>query len=63
MYLFKIPGVLSEVCVPIRVGDACVGILDAQAQTVGEFTDEEVMFLETVARTLASTLQTGAAAR
>lgn len=63
MYLFKIPGVQSEVCVPIRVGDACVGILDAQAQNVGEFTDEEVMFLETVARTLAPTLQTASAPR
>jgi putative methionine-R-sulfoxide reductase with GAF domain len=63
MYLFKIPGVLSEACIPIRVGDACVGILDAQAQNVGEFTDEEVMFLETVARSLAPTLQTTAPAR
>jgi putative methionine-R-sulfoxide reductase with GAF domain len=62
MYLFKIPGVLSEVCIPIRVGDACVGILDAQAQNVGEFTDEEVMFLETVARTLAPLLQSTPAA-
>lgn len=63
MYLFKIPGVLSEVCVPIRVGDACVGILDAQAQNVGEFTDDEVMFLETVARSLAPTFQTATPAR
>jgi putative methionine-R-sulfoxide reductase with GAF domain len=61
MYLFKIPGVLSEVCIPIRVGDACVGILDAQAQNVGEFTDEEVMFLETVARTLAPMFQASGA--
>jgi putative methionine-R-sulfoxide reductase with GAF domain len=57
MYLFKIPGVISEACIPIRVGDACVGILDAQAQNVGEFTDEEVMFLETVARSLAPMMQ------
>jgi putative methionine-R-sulfoxide reductase with GAF domain len=63
MYLFKIPGVLSEVCVPIRVGDACVGILDAQAQNVGEFTDDEAMFLETVARTMAPLLQTVASER
>jgi GAF domain-containing protein len=53
MYLFKIPGVLSEACVPIRVGDACVGILDAQAQNVGEFTPDEVAFLETAARMIA----------
>lgn len=57
MYLFKIPGVLSEICVPIRVGDACLGILDAQAQNVGEFTDDEAMFLETVTRALVPLLQ------
>lgn len=60
MYLFKIPGVMSELCVPIRVGDRCLGILDAQAATVGEFTDDETMFLEAVARLLAPSL--GAAA-
>jgi sigma-B regulation protein RsbU (phosphoserine phosphatase) len=63
MYLFKIPGVLSEICVPIRVGDACLGILDAQAANVGEFTDDEAMFLETVTRTLVPLLQTVAPAR
>jgi putative methionine-R-sulfoxide reductase with GAF domain len=59
MYLFKIPGVLSEICVPIRVGDACLGIIDAQAQNVGEFTDDEAMFLETVTRSLVPLLQAG----
>jgi putative methionine-R-sulfoxide reductase with GAF domain len=63
MYLFKIPGVLSEICVPIRVGDACLGIIDAQAQGVGEFTDEEAMFLETVTRSLVPLLQTVTPAR
>jgi len=63
MYLFKIPGVMSEICVPIRVGDACLGILDAQAQNVGEFTDDEAMFLETVTRSLVPLLQTVTPAR
>jgi sigma-B regulation protein RsbU (phosphoserine phosphatase) len=62
MYLFKIPGVLSEVCVPIRIGDNSLGLLDAQAANVGEFTDDETMFLETVARLLAPSLQAAAAA-
>jgi phosphoserine phosphatase RsbU/P len=60
MYLFKIPGVLSEVCIPIRIGDRCLGILDAQAQAVGEFTDDETMFLEAVSRLLAPSLQAAA---
>jgi putative methionine-R-sulfoxide reductase with GAF domain len=53
MYLFKVPGVISEACIPIRVGDACVGILDAQAAGVGEFTSDEVTFLETASRMIA----------
>jgi len=62
IYMARVPGVVSEVCVPVRVGDNCLGILDAQAQSVGEFTDDEVMFLETVARILAPSLQVPAAA-
>lgn len=58
MYLFKIPGVMSEICVPIRIGDSCLGILDAQAASVGEFTDDEAKFLESVARVVAPSLQT-----
>jgi putative methionine-R-sulfoxide reductase with GAF domain len=62
MYVARVPGVMSEVCVPIRVGDNCLGILDAQAQTVGEFTGDEVMFLEAVARLLAPSFQATAGA-
>ena len=63
MYLFKIPGVMSELCVPIRIGDHCLGILDAQAAAVGEFTDDEAMFLESVARVIAPSLQPAGVAR
>ncbi len=41
---------------PIRIGDRCLGILDAQAQNVGEFSDDETMFLEAVSRLLAPSL-------
>ena len=57
MYFFKIPGVLSQVCVPVRVGDRAVGMLDVQAAVVGEFTKDEVMFLDTVARIVAPSIQ------
>ena len=63
MYASRVPNVMSEVCVPIRAGDNSVGILDAQAQNVGEFTPGDVMFLETVARFLTPALQSAAAAR
>lgn len=52
-YVARIPGVQSEICVPIRIGDRCLGILDAQSQKVDGFAPDEVMFLETVARFLA----------
>jgi putative methionine-R-sulfoxide reductase with GAF domain len=61
MYVDRIPGVLSEVCVPLRMGDRCVGILDAQAPNVGEFTADEVLFLEAVARLLAPQIASAAA--
>ena len=63
MYVDRVPEVLSEVCVPLRVGDSCVGILDAQAPNVGEFTEDEVLFLEAVARFLAPSLQASAAVK
>jgi putative methionine-R-sulfoxide reductase with GAF domain len=62
MHFALVPGVISEVCVPIRVGDNSIGILDAQAPGVGEFTPDEVSFLETVARFLAPALQAAAPA-
>ncbi len=63
MYVFRVPGVLSEACIPIRVGDHSVGTLDVQAQNVGEFSTDEVMFLETVSRFLVPFLQASAAVR
>ncbi|MCE9582597.1 MAG: GAF domain-containing protein [Planctomycetes bacterium] len=61
-YVARIPGVQSEICVPIRIGDRCLGILDAQSQKVDGFAPDEIMFLETVSRFLApvsSTLEVG----
>ncbi len=63
MYVARVPGVVSEMCVPIRVGDNSVGILDTQAQVPGEFSVDEVTFLETVARFLAPALQSPAPIR
>lgn len=57
MYVLRVPGVRSQLCVPIRVGDRPVGILDAEGAQVGEFTDDELTFLETVARMIAPSFQ------
>ncbi|NUN48191.1 MAG: GAF domain-containing protein [Candidatus Brocadiae bacterium] len=56
-YVARIPGVKSEICIPIRLGDRCLGILDAQSRKEDGFSPDEVMFLDTVARFLAPTCQ------
>ena len=56
-YTSYVESVLSEVDVPIRAGDHCLGIVDAQAATVGAFSQDEVQTLETLARFLVPMLQ------
>lgn len=58
LYIATIPEVQSEVCVPIRVGDRCLGILDAQSCQREGFGPGDVIFLETTARFVAPTLLT-----
>lgn len=56
-YIARIKPVKAEVCVPVRVGDNCVGILDAQATSVGAFSADDMMVLETIARFLVPGIQ------
>lgn len=56
-YAEAVPGVLSEIDVPIRMGDHCLGILDAQSEELNSFSDDEVQTLETLARSLVPTIQ------
>jgi putative methionine-R-sulfoxide reductase with GAF domain len=56
-YVSTIPTTRSELDVPIRAGDRCLGILDAQSNHVDSFTDDEVQALETLARFLVPALQ------
>lgn len=56
-YIACIEGTRSELAVPIRVGDRCLGIIDVQASTVSAFNTDDVMFFETLARFLVPTLQ------
>lgn len=56
LYVAKVPDTRSEVCVPVRIGDRCVGILDAQSRETDAFNEGDVLFLETMARLVAPTL-------
>jgi Nif-specific regulatory protein len=55
-YVQGIPGIVSELCVPARMGDHCVGILDLQSREPAAFDAEDVTLVETVARLLAPAL-------
>lgn len=57
MYRKVIEATRSEVCVPIRAGDHCLGILDAQSAEAGAFQPDDVMLLEALARFLVPVVQ------
>ncbi len=57
-YVPVIKETLSELDVPIRAGDRCIGLIDAQSPQVGAFSEDEVEAMETLARFLVPTLQT-----
>jgi putative methionine-R-sulfoxide reductase with GAF domain len=52
-YVAGVPGIRSELCVPVRTGDHCFGIVDLQSREPARFSSEDVIVVETVARLLA----------
>lgn len=56
-YYAHIDETRSEIDVPIRAGDHCLGIVDAQSDQLGAFDEDETMTLETLARSLVPVLQ------
>ncbi len=55
-YVAGVPGIRSELAVPVRAGDRCIGILDLQSRQPAAFDADDVMLVETVARLLAPAL-------
>jgi len=56
-YLPSIPGVRSELAVPLTVGERVIGVIDAQSTRVGAFAQGDERMLLTVAGQLAVTLE------
>jgi len=56
-YVAHIAETRSEIDVPIRAGDRCLGIVDAQSDRLGAFGDDETQTLETLARSLVPVLE------
>ncbi|MCK4432995.1 MAG: PAS domain S-box protein, partial [Methanomicrobia archaeon] len=48
-YIFGLKGSRSELCVPIKVGDKVIGVLDAESKELNAFAEEDQRLLETLA--------------
>ncbi len=56
-YIARVPGVRSELCAPVRIGDLCLGVLDLQSQALSAFTPEDVVAVESAANLIAPVLR------
>lgn len=51
------PETLSELCVPIRVGQKVVGVINLESRRLGAFTDAHLAFLQTLAAQLGTVME------
>lgn len=56
-YVNRIPTVQSELCVPVRVSDFVLGILDVQSEQAHAFTQDDILIIDTVAHLVAHAIQ------
>jgi len=50
-------GTLSELCVPIKVGNEVVGVINMESQKIGAFNERHLSFLQTLAAQLSSVME------
>ncbi|MGD2205612.1 MAG: GAF domain-containing protein, partial [Anaerolineae bacterium] len=55
-YIEGYPDTLSELCVPLKVGDRIIGVLDAQSTKLGAFSESDQRLLSTLSGQLSTTL-------
>jgi GAF domain-containing protein len=56
-YLNSVPETLSELCVPIKVGEKLIGVINAESRQLNFFTEEDERLLNTIAGTLATAIE------
>ncbi len=56
-YLNTVPDILSELCVPIVVGENLLGVINAESSQPGYFSDDDERLLKTIAGTLATVIE------
>ncbi|MFQ5420445.1 MAG: GAF domain-containing protein, partial [Anaerolineae bacterium] len=56
-YLLADPDTRSEVCVPLKVGQRVIGVINAESPEVGSFSAQDERFLLTLARQLSTAIE------
>lgn len=56
-YISPDPGLLSELCVPIKVGEKVLGVINTESRQTAYFTSEDEQLLSTIAGILGMALQ------
>ena len=56
-YLNSLPETQSELCVPIKIGDRLIGVINAESHQLDFFKEEDERLLTTIAGTLATSIE------
>jgi len=56
-YLNTVPETLSELCVPIQVGEKLIGVINAESRQLNFFSEDDNRLLTTIAGTLATVIE------
>jgi PAS domain S-box-containing protein len=56
-YIEATPGIRSEVCVPIRVNEKIIGVLNAESRKLAAFDEDDERLLSTIAGTLGTAIE------
>jgi PAS domain S-box-containing protein/putative nucleotidyltransferase with HDIG domain len=56
-FLKTVPATLSELCVPIKIGEKLVGVINAESHQLNFFSEDDERLMTTIAGTLATTIE------
>jgi PAS domain S-box-containing protein len=56
-YLNTVPETLSELCVPIKVGEKLIGVINAESRQLNFFSEDDERLLNTIASTLGTAIE------
>ena len=56
-YLDAITGIRSEMCVPLKIGERVIGVIDVEGDRANAFSEDDLRLLSTLAGQLATTIE------